>query len=130
MNLTKKGVKEENLEGKIIRGDIFYAELDGSLGSEQNGIRPVIVVQNNTGNIHSPTTIIVPLTKKINRKNKLPTHLNLKASGNIKYDSTILTEQIRTIDKIRIKEKIGHIENEYVMQLLDEKIKIALGIKT
>lgn len=114
---------------ELNRGDIVYAELNGAIGSEQRGYRPVIIIQNDIGNKHSPTTIIVPLTKRINRKNKLPTHLDLKSSNLIKYDSTILTEQIRTIDKCRIKEKIGHIESEYVMQLLDEKLEIALGIK-
>lgn len=114
---------------QINRGDIVYVELDGAVGSEQKGYRPVVIVQNDIGNKYSPTTIIVPLTKRINRKNKLPTHLDLISSNCIKYDSTILTEQIRTIDKSRIKEKVGHIESEYVMQLLDEKMEIALGIK-
>lgn len=117
------------MELKISKGDVFYAELDGAIGSEQKGNRPVIIVQNDIGNKYSPTTIIVPLTKKINNKTRIPTHLNLKSSNYIKYDSTILAEQIRTIDKSRIKEKIGHIESEYIMQLLNEKLQIALGIK-
>lgn len=91
------------MELKISKGDVFYAELDGAIGSEQKGNRPVIIVQNDIGNKYSPTTIIVPLTKKINNKTRIPTHLNLKSSNYIKYDSTILAEQIRTIDKSRIK---------------------------
>ena len=115
------------MERKIYRGDIFYANLNGAIGSEQNGIRPVVIVQNDMGNEYSPTTIIIPLTKKINTKAKLPTHLNLKASRFITFDSVVLSEQIRVIDKTRLIKKIGNL-NENVMQLIDKKIKIALQI--
>ncbi len=114
---------------EISRGDVFYADLSGAIGSEQNGNRPVIIIQNDKGNKHSPTTIIIPLTKKIHRKTNLPTHLDLKNLDCIKYDSTILAEQIRTLDKSRLKEKIGHIEDETIMSTINKRLEIALGIK-
>ena len=116
------------MERKISRGDIFYANLDGTIGSEQAGVRPVIVVQNDIGNKYSPTIIIVPLTKKVRLKIHQPTHLWLNPFGNIRFDSIVLTEQIRVIDKSRLKEKIGII-NEKTMQEIDNKILIALGLK-
>ena len=116
------------MERNITRGDIFYANLDGTIGSEQSGIRPVIVVQNDLGNKYSPTTIIVPLTKKVRLKINQPTHLWINPFGNIRFDSIVLTEQIRVIDKSRLKEKIG-IMNDKTMQEIDTKILIALGLK-
>lgn len=115
------------MEEKINKGDIFYANLDGAIGSEQKGNRPVVIVQNNTGNKYSPTTIIIPLTKIINRKNRLPTHLNIKKNNKIKADSTILAEQIRVIDKKRLGNKISSL-SEKEIQVIDDKLKIALGI--
>lgn len=116
------------MEKKINKGDIFYANLEGAIGSEQKGIRPVVIVQNNMGNICSPTTIILPLTKIINRKNKLPTHFNIKKINKIKCNSTILTEQIRAIDKKRLGEKIATL-SEKEIKIIDDKLKIALGIE-
>lgn len=116
------------MEDGINKGDLFYILIDGAVGSEQKGYRPAVIVQNNIGNQFSPTTIIVPLTKKINNKPNLPTHIILEASNYIEYDSVVLTEQIRTIDKSRLKEKIGHIDKD-TMNLIDKKIEIALGIK-
>lgn len=112
---------------KISRGDIFYAKLGHTLGSEQYGNRLVVVVQNDIGNKYSPTTIILPITKRIHRKAKLPTHYNLKTNC-LNYDSTILAEQIRVIDKKRLKRKLGKLDN-YIMKILDKKIKIALNLK-
>lgn len=116
------------LEKKVNKGDIFYANMNGTVGSEQSGTRPVIVVQNDIGNKYSPTIIIVPLTSQINLKMRQPTHYYLKAFGNIHHDSIVLTEQIREIDKQRLKEKIGNI-NHKIMREIDEKMMIALGIK-
>lgn len=116
------------MERKITRGDIFYANLDGTIGSEQSGIRPVIVVQNDIGNKYSPTTIIVPLTKKVRLKINQPTHFWINPFGTIRFDSIVLTEQIRVIDKSRLKEKIGVMNNK-AMQEIDNKILIALGLK-
>ena len=120
--------KENIMERNITRGDIFYANLDGTIGSEQSGIRPVIVVQNDVGNKYSPTTIIVPLTKKVRLKINQPTHFWINPFGNIRFDSIVLTEQIRVIDKSRLKEKIG-VMNDKSMQEIDNKILIALGLK-
>ena len=94
----------------IRRGDIYYADLRPVVGSEQGGIRPVLIVQNDVGNKHSPTVICVAITSKMN-KAKLPTHVELSAEeyGVIK-DSVILLEQIRTIDKSRLKEKVCHLD--------------------
>ena len=93
----------------IKRGDILYAELSPVLGSEQGGMRPVLVIQNDIGNKYSPTVIIAPITSQMN-KAKLPTHLDVSAGefGLLK-DSVVLLEQIRTIDKSRLREKVGHI---------------------
>ena len=120
--------KANIMERNITRGDIFYANLDGTIGSEQSGIRPVIVVQNDVGNKYSPTTIIVPLTKKVRLKINQPTHFWINPFGNIRFDSIVLTEQIRVIDKSRLKEKIG-VMNDKEMQEIDNKILIALGLK-
>ena len=120
--------KENIMERNITRGDIFYANLDGTVGSEQSGIRPVIVVQNDVGNKYSPTTIVVPLTKKVRLKINQPTHFWINPFGNIRFDSIVLTEQIRVIDKSRLKEKIG-VMNDKEMQEIDNKILIALGLK-
>lgn len=121
--------EKANIMGKkITRGDIFYANLDGTVGSEQSGIRPVIVVQNDVGNKYSPTTIVVPLTKKVRLKINQPTHFWINPFGNIRFDSIVLTEQIRVIDKSRLKEKIG-VMNDKEMQEIDNKILIALGLK-
>ena len=120
--------KANIMEKNITRGDIFYANLDGTIGSEQSGIRPVIVVQNDIGHKYSPTTIIVPLTKKVRLKINQPTHFWINPFGNIRFDSIVLTEQIRVIDKSRLKEKIGVMNNK-AMQEIDNKILIALGLK-
>lgn len=106
----------------IRRGDIYYADLSPVLGSEQDGIRPVLVVQNNVGNKYSPTIIVLPITSKM--KSKLPTHIKLEGEKcGLPKDSIILAEQIRTIDKIRLKKKVGKISDK----LLD-KVKNALEI--
>ena len=116
------------MERTINRGEIYYANLDGTIGSEQSGVRPVIIVQNDVGNKYSPTTIIVPLTKKVRLKINQPTHFWINPFGNIRFDSIVLTEQIRVIDKSRLKQKIGII-NKKTMQEIDTRILIALGLK-
>ena len=104
------------------RGQIYYADLSPSIGSEQGGVRPVIILQNDVGNKHSPTTIVAPLTTQ--EKNKLPTHVAIKMPSGI--ISLILLEQIRVIDKSRLKEKMGRIED---MARVDKAIKISLGLE-
>lgn len=111
----------------IKRGEIFYAELNPVVGSEQGGTRPVLVIQNDIGNQYSPTTIIAAITSQIS-KAKLPTHVEVKARrSGLERDSVILTEQIRTIDKSRLKEKVAVLDEE-VMLRVDEAIKISLGL--
>lgn len=115
------------MKNRIYKGDIYYVDLSGTIGSEQSGTRPVIVVQNDVGNKYSSTIIIVPLTRKNIYKLKQPTHFLLKRTGKIRYDSIVLTEQVKVIDKRRIRRKIGHL-NRNTMKIIDQKIMIALGI--
>ena len=111
----------------VKRGDIFYADLSPVIGSEQGGIRPVLIVQNDIGNKYSPTVIIAAITSQIN-KAKMPTHIELSNSEyGLSKDSVILAEQVRTIDKKRLKEKIGHLD-EALMQQIDLALKISFGI--
>ena len=111
----------------IKRGDIYYADLSPVVGSEQGGVRPVLVVQNDIGNKYSPTIIAAAITSQIN-KAKLPTHIEISAQeyGLLK-DSVILMEQIRTIDKKRLREKIGHLDDE-LMEKVNEALTISFGL--
>ena len=111
----------------VKRGDIFYADLSPVIGSEQGGTRPVLVVQNDIGNKFSPTVIIAAITSQIN-KAKMPTHIEINANDfGLAKDSVILLEQIRTIDKRRLKEKIGKLSDELLLQV-DEALGISFGI--
>ena len=111
----------------IRRGDMFYADLSPVVGSEQGGIRPVIIIQN-VGNMHSPTVIAAAITSQ-RGKNKLPTHIEIDSKKNgLKSDSVILTEQIRTIDKSRLKEKIGHVEDEKIMNKINNALGVSFGL--
>jgi mRNA interferase MazF len=111
----------------IRRGDIFYAELSPVMGSEQGGLRPVLIVQNDIGNKYSPTVIAAAITSQIN-KAKLPTHIELKGFGSgLAKDSVILMEQVRTIDKKRLREKIGHIDEE-LLKRVNFALCISLGL--
>lgn len=110
----------------IKRGELYYADLRPVVGSEQGGIRPVLVVQNDIGNKYSPTVIAAAVTSKIN-KAKLPTHIELSAEMfGLQKDSVILLEQIRTLDKMRLKEKIGELPSS-MMLLVDQALLISLG---
>ena len=113
----------------IRRGDIYYADLRPVVGSEQGGVRPVLIIQNDVGNKHSPTVICAAITSRMN-KAKLPTHveLNTRRCAMIK-DSVILLEQLRTIDKQRLKEKIYHIDEE-LQQRVDEALMVSLELHT
>ena len=112
---------------QVKRGDIYYADLSPVVGSEQGGIRPVLIIQNDVGNRYSPTVIAAAVTSQLN-KSKLPTHIEIDA---MKYglpkDSVILTEQIRTIDKKRLKEKIGHIDEE-LMTIVNDALFVSFGL--
>jgi len=113
----------------VKRGDIFYADLSPVIGSEQGGIRPVLIIQNDIGNKYSPTVIIAAITSQIN-KAKMPTHIELSNNEyGLSKDSVILAEQVRTIDKKRLKEKIGHLDDSLMIQI-DLALKISLGIDT
>ena len=111
----------------VKRGDIFYADLSPVVGSEQGGTRPVLVVQNDVGNKFSPTIIVSAITSKIN-KAKLPTHIEISAKDyGLSKDSVILLEQIRTIDKKRLREKIGRLDDELMVDV-NEGLSISLGL--
>ncbi len=111
----------------VKRGDIFYADLSPVIGSEQGGIRPVLVVQNDVGNKYSPTIIVAAITSQIN-KAKLPTHVEISAlEYGLTKDSVVLLEQIRTIDKRRLREKIGHFDEE-MMNKVNDALMISFGL--
>ncbi len=111
----------------VKRGDIFYADLSPVIGSEQGGVRPVLVIQNDIGNKYSPTIIISAITSQIN-KAKLPTHIEISAPDyGLPKDSVVLLEQIRTIDKKRLREKIGKFSDE-MMENVNQCLKISLGL--
>lgn len=111
----------------VKRGDIFYADLSPVVGSEQGGVRPVLIVQNDIGNKYSPTIIVAAITSQIN-KAKLPTHIEVSSDEyGLNKDSVILLEQIRTIDKKRLKEKIGHISDS-LMENVDRGLSISFAL--
>ena len=113
----------------IKRGDIYYADLRPVVGSEQGGVRPVLVIQNDIGNRHSPTVICAAITSKMN-KAKLPTHVELDTRRcNMVKDSVILLEQLRTIDKQRLKEKICHIDSD-LLERVNQALKISQELDT
>lgn len=113
----------------IKRGDMFYADLSPVVGSEQGGIRPVLIIQNDLGNKYSPTVIAAAITSQTN-KTKLPTHIAINSENcGLKSNSVILAEQIRTIDKSRLKEKIGHIEDKKVMAQINNALGVSFGLE-
>jgi len=111
----------------IKRGDIYYADLSPVVGSEQGGLRPVLIVQNDVGNRYSPTVIAAAITSRVG-KTKLPTHIDLHAEEvGLTRDSVVLLEQIRTIDKKRLREKMGHLD-ESMMGAVDNAIGVSFGL--
>lgn len=118
----------------ISRGDIYYADLSPVVGSEQGGVRPVLIVQNDIGNRYSPTVIAAAITSRL-EKAKLPTHIEVSRAscladgegGGLQRDSVILLEQIRTIDKRRLKEKMGRLD-DVLMKRVDEAITVSFGL--
>ena len=113
----------------IKRGDIYYADLRPVIGSEQGGIRPVLIIQNDTGNHHSPTVICAAITSQMH-KSKLPTHVEIDSSRyDIMKDSVILLEQLRTIDKKRLKDKVCHLDNEIISKV-NQALLISLELTT
>lgn len=111
----------------VRRGDIYYADLSPVVGSEQGGIRPVLVIQNNIGNRHSPTIICAAITSKMN-KAKLPTHVEIESSRyDMVRDSVILLEQLRTIDKKRLKDKVCHLDTE-ILERVNQALAVSLDL--
>lgn len=115
------------MDQNVKRGEIYYADLSPVIGSEQGGVRPVLIVQNNVGNKYSPTVIAAAITSQIN-KARLPTHIELMANSyGLSKDSVILLEQIRTIDKKRLKEKMGSLD-ETAMHQVDDALAVSFGL--
>jgi len=111
----------------VLRGDVFFANLSPVIGSEQGGLRPVLILQNDVGDAYSPTTIVAAVTSRIKRA-KLPTHVELPAPRyHLERDSVILLEQVRTIDKQRLREKIAHLDEE-AMARVDHALGISVGL--
>lgn len=113
---------------KVKRGDVFYAELDPVIGSEQGGVRPVLIIQNDVGNQHSPTTIVAAITGQLS-KAKLPTHVDLAGRENgLAKNSVVLVEQVRTIDKTRLKDFICTLDKQ-IMDQVDQALLISMGLR-
>ena len=111
----------------VKRGEIYYADLSPVVGSEQGGVRPVLIVQNDVGNKYSPTVIAAAITSQQDKSN-LPTHINLSAAGcGLSKDSIVLLEQVRTIDKTRLKERMGTLDNRS-MNMVDKAISVSFGL--
>ena len=118
---------DNRIHRRIKRGDIYYADLGMRIGSEQNGTRPVLIIQNDTGNFHSPTVIVAVLTSKIN-KNQLPTHVLIDARFGLTEPSLILFEQLLTIDRRRLRGYVGTVD-DYVMAQSEKALRISLGLE-
>ncbi|MEG1997522.1 MAG: type II toxin-antitoxin system PemK/MazF family toxin [Clostridiales bacterium] len=112
---------------RVMRGEIYFAELNPVLGSEQGGTRPVLIIQNDIGNAYSPTTLVMPITSRI-AKAKLPTHVELTSTeSGLARDSVILAEQIRTIDKSRLKQKVS-VLNKGSMHKISQAMAVSVGL--
>ena len=116
------------MDKTIKRGDIYYANLNPVIGSEQGGTRPVLIISNDTGNKHSPTVIVAAITSK-RTKHKLPTHFYLGSVAGLSSESIILLEQIRTIDKQRLGERLTQLDEHY-METIDIPLLISIGVRT
>ena len=115
------------MNSQIRRGDIYYADLSPVVGSEQGGLRPVLIIQNDVGNKYSPTVIAAAITSRMS-KTRLPTHIDIYASrAGLARDSVILLEQIRTLDKRRLRERMGHLDDE-MMDRVNNAIAVSFGI--
>ena len=112
---------------KIMRGEIYIADLDPVVGSEQGGERPVLVIQNNLGNKHSPTVIVLAITSRFHKKRHLPTHVPIER-GDLSKNSIALAEQVRTIDKSRLIHYVGRASKE-TMDFVDNALKVSMGVQ-
>lgn len=123
----KSHIQESELYVTVKRGDIYYADLSPVVGSEQGGIRPVLIVQNDVGNKFSPTVIAAAITSQRDKTN-LPTHIRVDADGcGLSKDSIVLLEQVRTIDKQRLKEKMGSLD-QGAMNKIDKALSVSFGL--
>ncbi|WP_242879414.1 type II toxin-antitoxin system PemK/MazF family toxin [Butyrivibrio sp. INlla16] len=113
---------------EIQRGEIYLADLGEGVGSEQKGVRPVLIVQNNRGNKYSPTVTVVPITTKIHKSSGLPTHVILDGVGGLKEKSATIAEQIMTIDKTRLIEYMGELDEKFMRKYIDKTILVQLNI--
>ncbi len=121
--------RKKEMNSQIRRGDIYYADLSPVVGSEQGGLRPVLIIQNDVGNKYSPTVIAAAITSRMS-KTRLPTHIDIYASrAGLARDSVILLEQIRTLDKRRLRERMGHLDDE-MMDRVNNAIAVSFGIMT
>ena len=116
------------MERKIKRGDIYYANLNPVIGSEQGGTRPVLIISNDIGNKHSPTVIVAPITSRVHTKAKLPTHTLIKDFEDLDKNSIILFEQIRTIDKQRLRKYVGMLST-VIMARADKALAISISLR-
>lgn len=119
--------ENKNINQTVLRGDLYYADLSPVVGSEQGGVRPVLVIQNDVGNKYSPTVIVAAITSR-STKAAIPTHVCIRRTrGGLKQDSTVLAEQIRTIDRNRLKEYIGHLD-PVQMEGIEQAMITSLGL--
>lgn len=120
-------IENRSKSSYVYRGDLYYADLSPVVGSEQGGVRPVLVIQNDVGNKYSPTVIVAAITSR-STKASIPTHVGLRRMpGGLKQDSTVLAEQIRTIDRNRLKEYIGHLDSGQ-MRGIEQAMVVSLGL--
>ncbi len=116
------------MERKIKRGDIYYADLNPVIGSEQGGTRPVLIISNNIGNKHSPTVIVAAITSRAHTKSRLPTHKNINEFSGLTQNSVVLLEQIRTIDKQRLQMFLGTLDRRFMVSV-DDALSISLALE-
>ena len=122
-----KKIRKEDIKMSVRRGDIYYADLSPVVGSEQGGLRPVLIIQNDVGNRYSPTVIAAAITSRMG-KTRLPTHIDIYADkAGLAKDSVILLEQVRTLDKRRLKEKMGHLDED-MMNSVNTAIAVSFGL--
>lgn len=115
------------MSNSYFRGDMYYADLGRGIGSEQEGYRPVVIVQNNVGNKHSPTVIIAAISSKVDAKAKLPTHYLIEAESGLELPSLILLEQLRTIDKQRLEMYIGRLGEKHILKI-NHALAVSVGL--
>lgn len=125
----KKTTRNRKHKKKVyLRGEVYFADLGEGIGSEQRGERPVVIIQNDVGNKYSPTVIVAPITTRIKGKSKLPTHYYLNAGHGIEEPSTVLLEQLRTIDKQRLGNRVGKLSDKQ-MKVIDRKLAVSVGLE-